>query len=136
MSEFISNFLCRPQMLATLGNVMKFGVQQRLFAQVWWEVSGCPQQTRLPSEYFEVFIFSRRSRFDAADVRTDGISCTPPPPTEQGHDDHRKSTLDLYTVSIKGGKTITAAHEGTGLNRDRRRDLLMSSVTNLLQVLK
>lgn len=31
--EFIPNFLCRPQMLATLGNVMKFGVQKRLFAQ-------------------------------------------------------------------------------------------------------
>lgn len=29
ISELISKFLCRPQMLATLGNVMKFGVQQR-----------------------------------------------------------------------------------------------------------
>jgi len=24
--EFIPNFFCRPQMLATLGNVMEFGV--------------------------------------------------------------------------------------------------------------
>lgn len=101
-------------MLATLRNVMKFGVQQRLFPIQ----SSRAQQTRLPLQYFRVFIFSRRSLLDAADVETEGISCKPPPPAEQGQDDHSKSTSDLLTVSVRGRKTFTAAREGTGFNCD------------------
>lgn len=140
ISELISNFLCRPQMLATLGNVMKFGVQQRFVCS---SVVGSFRMPSADTTSFEIFRgFHFLQTFSPRCCWCENRAANLHPPTEQVQDDHRKSTLDLYTESVKGGKTITSSSWGDGIELWQKkcdnlsRDLLMSSVINLLQVLK